>query len=38
MESVGWSELVVATIEHVVVADDGEPLQHRRGRYLRPGS
>ena len=38
MESVGWSELVVARIEHVVVADDGEPLQHRRGRYLRPGS
>ena len=38
MESVGWSELVVARIADVVVADDGEPLQHRRGRYLRPGS
>lgn len=35
-ESVGWSELVIARIGEVVVGEDGEPLQHRRGRYLRP--
>ena len=38
MESVGWSTLVVARIGDVVIGEDGEPLQHRRGRYLRPGS
>lgn len=30
---VGWSSLVTATVEHLVVGDDGEPLEHRRGRY-----
>jgi flavin reductase (DIM6/NTAB) family NADH-FMN oxidoreductase RutF len=33
---VGWSRLVEATIEHVAVGDEGTPLVHRRGRYLRP--
>jgi flavin reductase (DIM6/NTAB) family NADH-FMN oxidoreductase RutF len=36
MESVGWSVLVVAGIRDVVIGEDDEPLQHRRGRYLRP--
>ncbi len=34
---VGWSALVTATIAEVVVGDDQDPLEHRRGRYLRPG-
>jgi flavin reductase (DIM6/NTAB) family NADH-FMN oxidoreductase RutF len=33
---VGWSALVVAEIEAVVVETDQVPLEHRRGRYLRP--
>ena len=33
---VGWSRLVEASIEHVEVGDDAEPLVHRRGRYQRP--
>lgn len=33
---VGWSLLVEATIEHVVVGPEGTPLVHRRGRYQRP--
>ena len=36
-ESVGWSDLVVARIVEVVVGEDDQPLEHRRGRYLRPG-
>jgi flavin reductase (DIM6/NTAB) family NADH-FMN oxidoreductase RutF len=36
MDTVGWSELVVATIERVEIGEDADPLQHRRGRYLRP--
>lgn len=36
-ESVGWSDLVVARIVEVVVGEDGTPLEHRRGRYVRPG-
>lgn len=32
---VGWSALVLAEIEAVVIAEDA-PLEHRRGRYLRP--
>jgi flavin reductase (DIM6/NTAB) family NADH-FMN oxidoreductase RutF len=35
-EPVGWSDLVVARIVEVVVGADGVPLEHRRGRYLRP--
>ena len=35
---VGWSLLVTATIEHVVMVDDRHPLEHRRGRYLRGGT
>jgi flavin reductase (DIM6/NTAB) family NADH-FMN oxidoreductase RutF len=33
---VGWSSEVTCVVEHVEVADDDEPLEHRRGRYLRP--
>ena len=33
VQTVGWSDLVVLTIEDVVVGDDEEPLEHRRGRY-----
>ncbi|KRB45386.1 flavin reductase family protein [Terrabacter sp. Root181] len=32
---VGWSVLVEATIEHVVVGVEDAPLVHRRGRYQR---
>jgi flavin reductase (DIM6/NTAB) family NADH-FMN oxidoreductase RutF len=35
-ESVGWSDLVIARIVEAVVGEDESPLQHRRGRYLRP--
>ena len=37
-ESVGWSDLVVATVAGVVLGDDEAPLEHRRGRYLRGGA
>jgi flavin reductase (DIM6/NTAB) family NADH-FMN oxidoreductase RutF len=37
-ETVGWSDLVVATIVGVELSEDVEPLVHRRGRYQRPGS
>jgi flavin reductase (DIM6/NTAB) family NADH-FMN oxidoreductase RutF len=33
---VGWSALVVAEIEDVVIEADEAPLEHRRGRYLHP--
>lgn len=33
---IGWSTLVVAEIEEVVIAEDPTPLEHRRGRYLHP--
>jgi flavin reductase (DIM6/NTAB) family NADH-FMN oxidoreductase RutF len=36
-ESVGWSDLVVARVVEAVVGADERPLEHRRGRYLRPG-
>ena len=37
-ETVGWSDLVVARIERRRdLGDDGEPLVHRRGRYLPSG-
>lgn len=35
-QTVGWSELVVARIDGVVLAEDDVPLEHRRGRYVRP--
>lgn len=35
---VGWSVLVVAEVEQVVLEVDEDPLEHRRGRYLRPGA
>ena len=37
-ETVGWSDLVVARIVDVVLGDDEQPLDHRRGRYRRPGA
>ncbi|WP_246456188.1 flavin reductase family protein [Nocardioides mesophilus] len=33
---VGWSLLLDGTLEHVEVAEEGQPLVHRRGRYVRP--
>jgi hypothetical protein len=33
---VGWSLLLDTTIEHVEIGQEGEPLVHRRGRYVRP--
>ncbi len=33
----GWSALVTAVIVEVTVGEDHHPLEHRRGRYLRPG-
>jgi hypothetical protein len=32
---VGWSTMVTATIEQVVMVEDRHPLEHRRGRYQR---
>jgi flavin reductase (DIM6/NTAB) family NADH-FMN oxidoreductase RutF len=32
----GWSLLVEGEVEHVEVLEEGAPLLHRRGRYLRP--
>ena len=32
---VGWSVEVAATIEHVEIGEDDEPLLHRRGRFRR---
>jgi flavin reductase (DIM6/NTAB) family NADH-FMN oxidoreductase RutF len=32
-QAVGWSTLVTTVVEHLVVGDDEQPLQHRRGRY-----
>jgi flavin reductase (DIM6/NTAB) family NADH-FMN oxidoreductase RutF len=34
---VGWSRLLICTVEHVEIGDDAAPLLHRRGRWLRPG-
>jgi len=36
-QDVGWSVLVTAAIDEVVMAEDRDPLEHRRGRYQRPG-
>lgn len=35
-EPVGWSDLVVARVVEAVIGEDASPLEHRRGRYLRP--
>lgn len=35
---VGWSVEVTCAIDRVVIGDDGEPLLHRRGRFLRPST
>jgi len=37
-QELGWSVLVTATIDEVVMVEDHDPLEHRRGRYLRPGA
>jgi flavin reductase (DIM6/NTAB) family NADH-FMN oxidoreductase RutF len=34
--AVGWSSLVTCGIDHLVVAVDDAPLEHRRGRFKRP--
>jgi flavin reductase (DIM6/NTAB) family NADH-FMN oxidoreductase RutF len=33
---VGWSTLAIVTIEEIVMVEDYQPLEHRRGRYQRP--
>jgi len=33
---VGWSRLLTCVVEHVELGDVGDPLVHRRGRWLRP--
>ena len=35
---VGWSSLVDGVLDEIHLAEPGEPLVHRRGRYVRPGS
>jgi flavin reductase (DIM6/NTAB) family NADH-FMN oxidoreductase RutF len=35
---VGWSDLVVARISAASIGEDEAPLEHRRGRYVRPGA
>lgn len=35
---VGWSRLVTCRIDEVVVGDDGDPLLHRRGRFVPPAA
>ncbi|SDR87934.1 NADH-FMN oxidoreductase RutF, flavin reductase (DIM6/NTAB) family [Nocardioides scoriae] len=38
VHEVGWSDLVVARIVTTAVGDDDlDPLEHRRGRWVRPG-
>jgi flavin reductase (DIM6/NTAB) family NADH-FMN oxidoreductase RutF len=34
--TVGWSTLVTAVVDEVVVGEEPDPLVHRRGRYQRP--
>jgi len=36
-EPVGWSDLVVTRVVEVVLGADQSVLEHRRGRYVRPG-
>jgi flavin reductase (DIM6/NTAB) family NADH-FMN oxidoreductase RutF len=33
---VGWSQLLDGVVEHLELLADGVPLEHRRGRYVRP--
>ncbi len=33
---VGWSLLLTLAVEEVTLAEDDQPLVHRRGRYVRP--
>ena len=33
---VGWSLLLTCAVDEIAVGDDPQPLEHRRGRYLRP--
>jgi flavin reductase (DIM6/NTAB) family NADH-FMN oxidoreductase RutF len=33
--TVGWSRLVIGTVEELQVGDETDPLLHRRGRYER---
>ena len=33
---VGWSRLLTCVVEHLEIGEDGDPLLHRRGRWLRP--
>ncbi len=35
-QTVGWSDLAVVRLEEVAMHDEVQPLQHRRGRYVRP--
>jgi flavin reductase (DIM6/NTAB) family NADH-FMN oxidoreductase RutF len=35
---VGWSRLLDGTVEHLEVRAEEAPLEHRRGRYVRPPS
>jgi flavin reductase (DIM6/NTAB) family NADH-FMN oxidoreductase RutF len=35
---VGWSVLVDAVVERIEIAEERQPLVHRRGRYLRPST
>ena len=35
---VGWALQVVCAVEHVEVGPDDDPLEHRRGRWLRPAA
>jgi flavin reductase (DIM6/NTAB) family NADH-FMN oxidoreductase RutF len=37
IQEVGWSVLVTAAVDDVVMVEDRSPLEHRRGRYQRPG-
>jgi len=36
LRPVGWSTLVTAVLDEVVVGEEPDPLVHRRGRYVRP--
>ena len=35
---VGWSRLLTCAVEHLEVAEETDPLVHRRGRWVRLGS
>ena len=35
-KEVGWGRLYDCVIEHIQLGDDDNPLEHRRGRYLKP--